>query len=131
MDPQRQQQLDNIFGVVYAAAEEVRLTFGRGLPVELYTECLAHELSLREVPLQTDISVPVIYKQKQIDEGVLLPIIVDGLVPIAIFSEENLSPFHDRIMHGMLTVSGLPLGIIINFSAPSIRGGMRLSLIHI
>lgn len=125
MDPERQQKLDNIFAVVFAAAEEIRLAFGRGLPVRLYRECLVHELRLREVPLRVNVSVPVIYKEMRIDDGVTLDVIVDGLVPVVAFSEEELTPFHDRVMNALLTVSGLPMGILVNFSATSIRGGMR------
>ena len=122
---ERQQKLDQIFDIVYRSAEAVRQAFGAGMPERLYRDCLAHELERAGAPVQRDVKVPVIYKDLQIDDGFVLSIVVDGLVPVVIWTVENLTTFHDQHMHAVLRVSGLPLGVGINFAAPSIRGGMR------
>lgn len=122
MDPNRQQKLNAIFGQVFQSADAVHAALGRNMPAATYRQALVIELEAAGVPLQRDVKVPIIYRDQRIDDGVNLELIVDGLVAVSVLSIENLTQFYDHDMQTKLRVSGLPLGMVINFSVPSVRG---------
>ena len=125
MDPERQQKLNWLYEQLFLAADQVHGALGRNLPAETYHECLAHELELMGRKVQSDVSVPILYRDHKVEKGVVIPMIVDGLVAVSILSIEKMSQFHDQNMQSILRVSGLPLGIVVNFSVPSVRGAMH------
>jgi GxxExxY protein len=124
-DPNRQQKLTWLFQQIFQAADAVHAALGRNMPAGTYRQCLAHELEAIGLSVQRDVNVPIIYRDKQVDDGVTLELIVDGLVAVTSLSVENLTQFFDHEMQTILRVSGLPLGIVINFSVPSVRGAMH------
>lgn len=122
MDPQRTQMLNWLFDQVSNVAQNVHGALGRGLPQSTYMECLCGELGAAGRKLQRDIPVPIIYGATQVENGVVIPLVVDGLVAVAVHSVENLMAYFDQQMQAILKVSGLPLGMVINFFVPSVRG---------
>jgi GxxExxY protein len=125
MDPQRQQQLNWLFEQVFIAADEVHQALGRGLPAATYRSCLAFELEQMGRKVQQELAVPIIFREHRVDEGIKIDLIVDALVAVRVHSIENLTNFYDQEMQTVLRVSGLPLGIVVNFSVPSVRGAMH------
>jgi GxxExxY protein len=125
MDPERQQQLNWLYEQMFLAADQVHKALGRNLPAATYSECLAHELELMGRNVQRDVAVPILYRDHKVERGVEIEMIVDGLVAVSVWSVDKLSQFHDQSMQSILRVSGLPLGIVINFSVPSVRGAMH------
>lgn len=119
---ERTQQLNWLFQQVFQASDAVHGALGRSLPDTTYKACLAHELESNGLHVQTDVHVPIVYGDLRVEEGVNVPLIVNGLVAVAVHSIENLTQFYDQQMQAILRVSGLPLGIVVNFSVPSIRG---------
>jgi GxxExxY protein len=124
-DPNRQQKLNWLFQQVFQSADAVHGALGRNMPANTYRQCLAHELEAAGIAVQREVRVPVIYRDLKVEDGVTLELIVDGLVAVSVISVENLTQFYDHDMQTMLRVSGLPLGIVINFSVPSVRGAMH------
>ena len=125
MDPQRQQQLNWIFEQVFLASDNVHKALGRNLPAETYLSCLAYELEQGGRKVQRHVSVPIIYREHKVDTGISIDLIVDGLVAMRVHSIESLTQFFDQDMQTVLRVSGLPMGIVVNFSVPSVRGAMH------
>jgi len=124
-DPNRQQRLNWLFQQVFTAADAVHAALGRSMPAGTYLQCLAHELQQAGIGVQRDLRVPIIYKDLTVPDGVTLELVVDGLVAVSVHSVENLTQFHDHEMQTVLRVSGLPMGLVINFSVPSVRGSMH------
>ena len=125
MDPQRQQQLNGVFERIFIASSAVHEALGRGLPATTYRSCLAYELGQMGHKVQCDVAVPIISREHRVDAGVRIDLIVDGLVCVRVHSIENLTNFYDQEMQSLLRISGLPLGIVVNFSVPSVRGAMH------
>ena len=55
--------------VIIGAAIEVHRQLGPGLLESAYEECLAYELTLRQMPFERQKTVPVAYKGIQLDCG--------------------------------------------------------------
>jgi GxxExxY protein len=63
---------------VIGAAIEVHRALGPGLLESAYEECLAHELELRGLSFQRQISLPIIYKSVQLDCGYRIDLMVEN-----------------------------------------------------
>ncbi|MBZ0135190.1 MAG: GxxExxY protein [Planctomycetes bacterium] len=121
----RTQQLNWLFQQIFQACDAVHGALGRSLPAATYKACVVHELESNGLKVQTDVNVPIVYGDARVEDGITIPLIANGLVAVAVYSVENLTQFHDQEMQAILRVSGLPLGITVNFSVPSIRGAMH------
>ena len=121
----RTQQLNWLFQQVFQGCDAVHNALGRSLPASTYQACLVHELETSGLKIQHDVQVPILYGDVRVEDGVTIPLIVNGLVAVAPHSVDNLTQFYDQQMQTILRVSGLPLGIVVNFSVPSVRGAMH------
>src|SRR5262245_41008147 len=65
---------------VIGAAMEVHKALGPGLLESVYEECLCHELHLRGLRFQRQVTVPVIYKGVSLDCGYRLDLIIEDTV---------------------------------------------------
>lgn len=62
-----QKYLDELTYDVIGAAIEVHKIMGRGLLENVYHQCLKEELSYRNINFSTEMRIPVIYKNKELE----------------------------------------------------------------
>ena len=110
---------------IIGAAIEVHKALGPGLLESAYETCLAHELILQGHQVERQLALPVIYKGVQLDCGYRLDLRVDGLVIVEIKAIEHLEPIHEAQMLTYLRLSGLWLGLLINFNVPVLKQGIK------
>jgi GxxExxY protein len=109
---------------VIGAAIEVHKTLGPGLLELAYEECLCHELSLRGISFERQKPLPVEYKGKKLDCGYRLDIIVENTIILELKSCEKIEPIHKAQLLTYLKLSGLNLGLLLNFNVPVVRDGI-------
>jgi GxxExxY protein len=68
--------------------------------------------------------VPVFYDENKIDLGFRADLVVEDIVLVELKSVETLAPVHKKQILTYLKVSGLKLGLLINFGAPLIKDGI-------
>jgi GxxExxY protein len=110
---------------IIGAAIEVHKTLGPGLLESAYQNCHKHELGLRGVPVQTEVPLPLEYKGFRLDCGYRMDELVGGLVIVEIKSVERIEPIHEAQLLTYLRLSGLWLGLLINFNAPVLKNGIK------
>ncbi len=110
---------------IIGAAIEVHKTIGPGLLESAYEECLCHELFLRGMPFQRQSPLPVKYKGITLDVGYRLDLVVDDLVVVELKAVDNLLPIHDAQLLTYLRLRGVWLGLLINFSGPVLKDGIK------
>ena len=98
------------------AAYKIHRKIGPGLFESVYERILRHELECRGLLVATQHPVPVIYDSVQIDEAFRADLIVQGKVIIELKSVEAIAPIHKRQLLTYLRLSGLRLGLLINFN---------------
>ena len=106
------------------AAIEVHKTLGPGLLESAHEKCLCHELKLRGLPFDSQKPLPLFFKGEKIDCGYRLDIVVDNAIILELKSCEEIEPIHKAQLLTYLKLSGLTLGLILNFSAPLMRDGI-------
>jgi GxxExxY protein len=110
---------------VIGAAIEVHRALGPGLLESAYEECLCHELHLRDLPFERQVSLPVRYKGVNLDCGYRLDIVVDDAIVLELKCLEHILPVHEAQLLTYLKISGKHVGLILNFHvATLVRGGI-------
>jgi GxxExxY protein len=109
---------------IIGAAIEVHKTLGPGLLESAYEECLCHELSIQCLLFEKQKPLSIDYKGKKLDCGYRLDIVVEKAVIIELKSCEKVEPIHKAQLLTYLKLSGLNLGLILNFNVPLMRDGI-------
>ena len=112
-------------GKVIGAAIEVHRTIGPGLLESVYEECLCAELSLRNIPSQRQKELPIEYKGTSLNCGYRLDIVVANIVILELKACETLEAIHEAQLLTYLKLTGLKLGLLINFNVPVLKEGIR------
>jgi len=68
--------------------------------------------------------MPVFYDGNKIDLGFRADLVVEDIVLVELKSVETLALVHKKQVITYLKVSGLKLGLLINFGAPLIKDGI-------
>lgn len=110
---------------IIGAAIDVHKHLGPGLLESAYEECLAHELGLRNLRVERQKAVPVVYKETKLECGYRLDLLVEGQIVVELKSVEHLGPIHEAIMLTYLRLSGHRLGLLINFNVSVLKDGIR------
>jgi GxxExxY protein len=109
---------------IIGAAIEVHKALGPGLMESVYEECLCHELHLRGIKFQRQVTVPVIYKGVSLDCGYRLDLIVEDIVVLELKCVDRVLPVHEAQLLTYLKLLNKPVGFIINFNVSILRNGI-------
>ena len=121
--------INNLTGKVIGAAIEVHKALGPGLLESAYEECLCHEFKLRSFPFERQKELPIEYKGLKLDCGYRLDIVVWSKIILELKSCSELQPIHEAQLLTYLKLTGLKVGLLINFNVPVLKDGIkRLSL---
>ena len=118
-------EIDGLTEKIIGAAIEVHKALGPGLFESAYDECLCRELALREIPFVRQQSLPVGYKGVQLDCGYRLDIVVAGCVVVEIKAVEAVLPIHSAQLLTYLRLSGIRVGLLLNFNVAVLKDGIR------
>jgi GxxExxY protein len=109
---------------IIGAAMDVHKALGPGLMESVYEECLCHELHLRGLRFQRQVTVPVIYKGVSLDCGYRLDLIVEDTVILELKCVERVLAIHEAQLLTYLKLLDKPVGFIINFNVAVLRRGI-------
>lgn len=120
--------LEDLTEKIIGAAIEVHRILGPGLLESAYQECLARELTLREIPFAKEKILPVTYKGVQVDCGYRMDFLIDSQVVIELKAVEVVHPIHKAQLINYLKLTGCKVGLIINFNVEQLtKGVIRLA----
>ena len=90
---------------IIGAAMEVHRALGPGLLESIYEMCLCRELSIRGIPFERQVLIPVEYKGVKLDCGYRADIVVDGTILLKIKAIDSPLPIHDAQLPGYLKLA--------------------------
>lgn len=111
--------------VIVDAAYEVHRGWGPGLLETAYEAALEHELRLRGLRVERQVSLPAVWKGRRVVDAYRVDLLVEDCVLIEVKAVEALSSIHRRQTLTYLRLSGVRLGLLINFSSPMFRDGIE------
>jgi GxxExxY protein len=116
---------DDISHQIIGAAIEVHRTLGGpGLLESIYESALCHELVLRGLYIQRQKPVQVVYKGVAIGESLFIDILVEDKVLVEVKATEKNHPIYETQVLTYLRLTGIKLGLLVNFGAPYVKDGV-------
>ena len=109
---------------IIGAAIEVHRALGPGLLESAYQTCTARELFLRNVRYGEQVPLPVEYKGVRLDCGYRMDFVVENRVVVELKAVEMVLPVHEAQLLTYLKLTGLRVGLLINFNVPVLRHGI-------
>jgi GxxExxY protein len=116
---------NEISETVIGAAIEVHRHLGPGLLESAYQTCMQFELRQARLGIDVEKPLPVRYKGIELDCGYRLDVVVENAVILELKAIEALLPIHEAQLLTYLRLTGLKLGLLINFNVPLLRSGIR------
>ena len=124
-------RINEITQEVIGAAIEVHRALGPGLLESAYEECLARELTIRQVPFTRQQPLPVEYKGLRLDCGYRLDLLVAEAVVVEVKAGEALLPIHEAQLLTYLRLGGWKAGLLTNFNVPLLKQGIRRLVLNL
>ncbi|HEX4079681.1 MAG TPA: GxxExxY protein [Rhizomicrobium sp.] len=117
--------MDDITGEIVDAAYRLHTDLGPGLLESVYEIILARELERRGLRAARQESVSFDYDGLHFRDCLRVDLLVESRVVVEIKSVEKLLPVHPRQLLTYLRLMQLPVGLLINFGAPTLREGLQ------
>jgi len=95
-------------------------SLGPGLLESVYEAALLYELHEINLSVESQVPIPVVYNEIKLDLGFRADIIVEKKVIIEIKSVENIAEVHHKQVLTYLKLTGLKLGLLVNFNSENI-----------
>ena len=112
---------------IIGAAVEVQRVLGIGLPEAVYAAALEIELAEREIGFAREVPVSASYKGRSLGEVCRAGFVVEQSVIVEVKAVEALTDLHRAQAQAAVRLSGLPLGLLINFNVfPVVKGVHRI-----
>ena len=102
-----------IVGAVY----EVHKHLGPGLLEKVYQEALEQEFLLQGIPYEREKEIEVVYKGKSLEQKYISDFVCYDKIIVELKAVEELIPFHTAQVLNYLNITGLQLGLLVNFNA--------------
>jgi GxxExxY protein len=117
--------LDNITGDIIGSSIEVHKALGPGLLESSYKECLRYELLLKEYKVESEVPVPIIYKEVKLECGYRIDLLVEDLIIVEIKSIEGLAQVHTAQILTHMRFAKKKVGLLINFNVTVLKQGIK------
>ena len=109
-----------IIGCVY----KVHSALGPGLLESTYEVCLEQELLQAGLSVERQKALPVVYGEIRLDAGYRIDLLVNGQVILELKSVDEIAPIHKAQLMTYLKLSGLKLGLLLNFNVMDMKKGI-------
>ncbi|MEP7271113.1 MAG: GxxExxY protein [Acidobacteriota bacterium] len=117
--------VEEISAEVVDAGFQLHRSLGPGLLESVYEVVLARMLERRGLQVIRQEAVAFDFDGMHFDDGLRVDLMLEGVVVVELKAVENLIPVHSRQLLTYLRLLNLPLGLLINFGAPTFKGGVR------
>ena len=116
---------ERVAGAIVDSTLRVHRALGAGLLESVYEACLCHELKQRGIPFEAQVALPVVYDGVRVDAGLRLDLLVSDSVIVEVKAVEKMHPLFEAQLLTYLKLTGLRLGLLINFNVPLVKDGIK------
>ena len=110
---------------IIGCAYKVHSELGPGLLESTYEVCLEYELLKAGLRVERQKALPVIYDDIKLEAGYRIDLLVNELIILEIKSVEELSPNHKAQIMTYLKLTGLKIGLLLNFNVEDMKKGIK------
>ena len=117
--------LDEITGNIVDACVKLHTALGPGLLESVYETVLVRDLARRGLRVEKQLPVSFEYDRLRFTDALRVDVLVEDRVVVEIKSVEKLLPVHPKQLLTYLRLLKLPVGLLVNFGAPSMKEGLH------
>ena len=110
---------------IIEAAIEIHRQLGPGLLESAYLTCLIRDLTETRLPLETQRTIPLVYKGVTADCAYRADLIVDRCVLVEVKAIEAIAPIHIQQVYTYLRLGNYPVGLLLNFGEKTMKAGLK------
>lgn len=103
---------------------KIHTKLGPGLLESVYEAVLFYELNKIGLSVERQKPIPIIWEEIKLDIGFRSDLIVENKIIIEIKSIEKISNVHPKQLLTYLKITGIKLGLLINFNESLIKNGI-------
>jgi iron complex transport system substrate-binding protein len=122
---QTARSLDDITGVIVDAAVNLHKALGPGLLESVYELVLTRDLQRRGLQVERQKPISFDYDGLSFSEAFRIDLLVENQVIVEIKSTERTAPVHAKQILTYLRLMKLPVGLLINFGAATLKDGLE------
>ena len=123
--------VNDLTRIIIGAAIEVHRSLGAGLLESAYHVCLARELELQQIPFKFKWPLPLEYKGVRLPKGYEMDLLVGDSVVVEVKSVMVLAPVHEAQLLTYLRLTGVKVGLLINFNEVVLKNGIRRKVLNL
>ena len=98
---------------------------GPGLLESVYEQVLAARLRKAGLRVEAQKSISIVVDDLTIPEAFRADLVIEGKLIVELKSVEEMKPVFAKQLLTYLRLSGLKLGLLLNFGAPSLKNGIE------
>jgi len=111
---------------IIGAAIDVQRIMGRGLLESAYHECMKEGLTIRNLNYRTEMRIPVMYKEKEINIDFRCDLFVEDCVVVELKAVQEWNTLYEAQLLTYMKLLRVPKGLLINFNSNNIfKEGQR------
>ena len=118
-------EINTITGAIVDESIKIHTDLGPGLLESVYEELLAYRLWKRGFTVRRQVPIPVVYENIKMELGFRADLIVEDSVIVEIKSVEVLAPVHHKQLLTYLKLTGITVGLLINFNEELLKKGLK------
>ena len=115
---------NNLTFLIRGSIFKVFNALGPGLFESVYESILAYEFKKIQLKVDQQVPLPLVYEQVAMDVGYRIDLVVENRIIIEVKSVENLLEVHHKQLLTYLKLSGIKLGLLVNFNTDDITKGI-------
>lgn len=116
-----QEELNDLTFAVRGAIFEVFNELGPGLLESVYEAALIHELTCRNINIESQVNIPVFFKGKELDVKFRIDLLIENELIVEVKSVESLLDVHKKQLLTYLKLTNKKLGLLVNFNTDSLK----------
>ena len=121
---------NDISAMIADAAYHIHREVGPGLLESVYESVLADALQSKGLKVLRQASIPIRIREKVYDEGFRADLVVEDCVIVEIKSVEQLARVHKKQLLTYLKLSGISIGLLINFNGDLLKGNIERLVVN-
>jgi GxxExxY protein len=104
---------------------KVHSALGPGILESAICACFLYELTAAGLHVQHQVRLPIVYRGVELTKAYRVDFIVEECLIVEVKCVERLLRLHKAQVLAYLKLTGLKLGLVINFNVPHLRHGIK------
>ncbi|MEO6327617.1 MAG: GxxExxY protein [Ginsengibacter sp.] len=118
-------EANQITALIVDSCIKVHTAIGPGCYERVYEELLYFELNKRNLYLDRQLTMPIVYETLHINDAYKLDLLVEKKIIVEIKSVEHILPVHFKQVNTYLKLMNLKHGMLLNFKVDLMKEGIH------